>query len=94
MCVESEWPSSQTFHSSDQKHRGFIRFLSNDVDDAEGRDREQVGDEATGGKRTKGTLNKDMTKRWQWFLEKCATLTPFTLSQCRCDNIGKMRINV
>ena len=35
--------------------------LSNDVDDADERDKEQVGDEATGGKRTKGTFNTDMT---------------------------------
>ena len=41
---------------------GFTLLLSNEVDDAEGRDREQVGDEAT-GKRTKGPLNKDMTTR-------------------------------
>ena len=61
-CLESEWPSSQTFHSREQRGRGF-NLVPNDVDDAEGRDREQVGDEATGGKRTKGTPNKDMTKR-------------------------------
>ena len=41
----------------------FNLVLSNEVDDSEGRDREQVGDEATGGQRTKGTPNKDMTKR-------------------------------
>ena len=31
--------------------QGSYLCLSNEVDDAEGRDREQVGDEATGGKR-------------------------------------------
>ena len=36
-----------------------------------GRDREQVGDEATGGKRTRGPSNKDI-----------ATQIPSTLSQC------------
>ena len=43
--------------------QGFILLLSNEVDDAEGRDREQESDEATRGKRTKGTFNKDMTTR-------------------------------
>ena len=64
--------------------------LSNDVDDADGRDKEQVGDEATGGKRTKGTFNKDMTM----CLRSVRHRFLFTLSQCRCDNIGKVRINV
>ena len=45
-----------------QPDMGVNLVLSNDVDDAEGRDREQAGDEATGGKRVKGTPDKDMTK--------------------------------
>ena len=44
----------------------FVLFLSNEVDDADGRDREQVGDEATREKRTRGPFNKDMTTRWKW----------------------------
>ena len=54
-CVRSrQWPSSQTLHSSEQRGRGLIWSSPKHVDDAEGRDREQVGDEATGGKRVKG----------------------------------------
>ena len=34
-----------------------------DVDEAEGRDREQVGDEAIRGKRVTGTPDKDMMER-------------------------------
>ena len=26
LCVESDWPSSQTFHSSEQRSRGFSWF--------------------------------------------------------------------
>ena len=33
------------------------------VDEAEGRGREQVGEEAIGGKRLTGTDNRDMTQR-------------------------------
>ena len=43
--------------------QGVNLVRAKDADDAEGPDREQVGDEATGGKRVKGTPNKDMTKR-------------------------------
>ena len=71
-----------------------VLLLSNEVDDAEGRDREQVGDEATGRKRTKGTFSKDKATRLKMVLEKCVTLIPFTLSQCQCDSIGNVRINV
>ena len=39
--------------------QGFNLVLSNDVVDAEGRDREQVGDEATGWKRMKVTPDKE-----------------------------------
>ena len=43
-CVfESDWQSSQPFHSSEQRGRGLIWSS---------RDREQAGDGTTGGKRT------------------------------------------
>ena len=59
LCEESDWPSSQTFHSSEQRGKGSI--WSSPKDDAESRDTEQVGNEATGGKRVKGTPINDMT---------------------------------
>ena len=43
-------------------NRGVDLVLSNELGDADSRDREQVGDEATRGKRTKGTPDKHMTK--------------------------------
>ena len=59
MCVEADWPSSQTFLSSEQR----AKVIAKDVGEAEGPDREQVGDDATDGIRKKDTPNKDMTKR-------------------------------
>ena len=46
---------------SGRRHRGLSYSFSNEIDDAEGRDREQVDDEVTGGIRTKATSNKDAT---------------------------------
>ena len=45
---------------------------------AEGRDREQVGDEAIRGKRVTGTPNKNMMERWQCFKKRatCVNLEP------------------
>ena len=62
LCLESDC-IGQTFHSSEQRGKGFSLVLSNDVDEAESRDRELVGDEATGGKPMKGTPDEDMTER-------------------------------
>ena len=69
--------------------QGFYLVLSNDVDDAEGRDREKVGDEAKRGKRTEGTFNKDMTD--ENVFENCSTLIPFTLNQCQCPQVKKVQ---
>ena len=63
LCEESDWPGQAARHSTPVGRGAFHLVLSDDVVDAEGRYREQVGDEATGGKRVKGTPNKDMTKR-------------------------------
>ena len=48
MCGVGLVKHRETFHSSEQKGRGLTWSspTSNEVDDAEGRDREQVGDEA------------------------------------------------
>ena len=43
---------------------GGLLVPTSGVDEAEGRDREQVGEEAVGGKRLTGTPNRDMTQRW------------------------------
>ena len=43
--------------------QGFTPLLANEVDDSEGRDREQVGDEASEGKRTR---THHSTGTWQW----------------------------
>ena len=53
-------------HSSDQRHRGFVYSFPT-REDAEGLDREQVGEDETGGKRLKGTFNKDHDNEMKWF---------------------------
>ena len=61
-CVWSRIGQAARHSTPVSRGAGVNLVLSNDVDDAEGRDREQAGDEATGGKRVKGTPDKDMTK--------------------------------
>ena len=61
----SGWPSSQTFHSSERKHKGSLHFNPT-VEDAEGLDKEQVAEDVTGGNRSRGPSNKDITTRWTW----------------------------
>ena len=62
--------------------QGFTLLLPKEVEDAEGLDREQEGEDVTGEKRPREPSNKDITTRWKWVPEKCATQIPFTLSQC------------
>ena len=45
--LESDWQHSQTFHSTKQRHKGDFWFSVEGVDEAEGRDREQVRVEVT-----------------------------------------------
>ena len=47
----------------EQKRREGLLVPVSCVDEAEGRDREQVGEEAIGGKRQIGTPNRDMAQR-------------------------------
>ena len=61
LCLESDWPSSQTFHSSERRHRVY----STSTQRGPGLDREQVGEDVTGGKRPRGPSNKDITMRWK-----------------------------
>ena len=49
MCLESEWQHSQTFQSIEQRCGEDFWFQPKKVDEAEGRDREQVGEEAIMG---------------------------------------------
>ena len=63
-CVRSR--IGQAARHSTPVSRG-AGVLSSDVVDAEGRDREPVGEEATGGKRVKSTPDEDMVKRWRCF---------------------------
>ena len=41
--------------------QGFTLLLPKEVEDAEGLDREQVGEDVTGGNRPSGPSNKDIT---------------------------------
>ena len=50
MCLESDWQHSQTFHSIEQRRKGGPLVPAKKVDEAEGRDREQVGEEVSMGK--------------------------------------------
>ena len=70
---------SQTFHSSEQR-QGFNRVLSNEVEDAEGLDREQVGEDVIEGKRPRRPSYKDIQHRDRNGCRKCATQIPFTLN--------------
>ena len=63
VCLESNWPDCQTLHSMEQRRKGDFWFQSAVWDEAEGRDREQVDEEAIGGKRLTDTPNRDMTQR-------------------------------
>ena len=65
--------AKQPFHSSDQRHRGFILLLSNEIDDAAGRVREQVGDEATRRKRMMRDIQQGHDNEMKMVMEKCAT---------------------
>ena len=76
MCFGSDWPSSQTFHFSEWRHRGFCLLPPNEVEDAEGLDKEHAGEDVPGGKRTKRTFNKDMANEMEMSAEKCATQIP------------------
>ena len=76
LCVEWNWPSSPTFHFGGRKAQGFILLLSNEVDVAEGRDREQVGDEATEGKRTEEVHRRGLLCRVGAILEPYVTRRP------------------
>ena len=60
VCVWS-W-IGQAARDSTPVSRGTV-LLSNEVDDTEGLNREQVGEEVTGGKRQRGPFNKDVTTR-------------------------------
>ena len=62
LCVESDWPSSQTFHSSEQMCRGYF-WSQPKVSTRRRVVTEQVGDEAIRRKRLTGTPNEDMTER-------------------------------
>ena len=57
VCLGSAWPSSQTFHSSERRHRVFCLLPSNEVEDAEGLDKKHVGEDVTGGNRRSGPSN-------------------------------------
>ena len=45
--------------------QGFTVLLPKEVEDTEGLDIEQVGEDVTGGKRPRGPSNKDTTTRWK-----------------------------
>ena len=89
MCLGSDWPSSQTFHSCEGRHRGLLFFYKNEVEDAEGLDKEQVGEDMIGGNRPSGPSHKDITNEMGTSAEKCATQFPFTLSQCGVPTFEK-----
>ena len=62
-CVSSR-VSQMARHSNPwSKAQGGLLVPVSGVDEAEGRDRDQVGEEAIGGKRLTGTSNTDMTQR-------------------------------
>ena len=58
MCLGSDWQRSQTFHSSERKHKRFCLLPPDEVGDAEVLDTEHVGEDRTGGKRTNGTFQQ------------------------------------
>ena len=92
--MESDWSSSQTFHSSERRHRGFTPLLSNEVDDADGRDREQVGEEVTERKATKRTIQQGHNNEMEMSAEIVRDTDSFYLEPMRCAHIGKVWINV
>ena len=61
LCLESDWPDGQTFHSTAEWHGGLLIPVSG-VDDAEGRVREQVLEEKIGGSEQHGTFKRDMIR--------------------------------
>ena len=89
LCFWSAWPSSHTFHSSEQRHKVFCLLPPHKVDDAEVLDTEHLGEDRTGRKRTNGTFNKDMANEMEMSAEKCTTQVPFTLSQCGVPTLEK-----
>ena len=69
-----------------------VRLLPpNEVEDAEGLDKEHEGEDVTGGNRPSGPSNKDMTNETEMSAEKCATQIPFTLSQCGVPTLDKVQ---
>ena len=89
LCLGSDWPSSQTFHSSERRHRGLRYFYLTRLRTVKGLDKEQVGEDVTGGYRPSGPSNKDITNEMEMSAEKCATQIPFTLSQCGGPTLEK-----
>ena len=66
LCLGSDWSDGQTFHPhGGVAQRGLLNPVSG-VDDAEGRVREQVGEEKIGGNGRNGTSKRDMI-RYEWF---------------------------
>ena len=70
-CLGSDWQRSQTFHSSERRHRGF--------------EAGHVGEDSrTGGKRTKGTFNNDMASEMDMSVDEHVTnsLSPWANAVC------------
>ena len=61
-CLGSDWPDGQTFHPHGGVAQGFLLIPVSGVDDAEGRVREQVGEEKIGGNGRNGTSKRDMIR--------------------------------
>ena len=91
-CVlGSDWPSSQTFHSSGRRHRGFVYFHQTRLRTLKVLTKiMQVSEDMTGGNRPSGPSNKDMTKEMETSAEKCATQIPFVIEPVRCAHTGKV----
>ena len=70
-CLGSDWQRSQTFHSSERRHRGF--------------EAGHVGEDSrTGGKRTNGTFNNDMASEMEMSVDEHVTnsLSPWANAVC------------
>ena len=61
-CVWSRIGQAARHSTPVSRSTGLIQLLSNEVDDAEGRDREQAGDAATGGKRKGHSTRTSQTR--------------------------------
>ena len=81
----SDPPSSQTFHSGERRHRGLPLLLPQEVEDAEGLDKEHVGKDVTGRNRPSGPSDKDTTT-----CGEMRNTDSFYLDPMRCAHIGKM----